>query len=247
MSGLRKHGKEPFLFLFFLPILLCWVLSLVWSHYMRSSCMSHDQWNWTPDKNAMAEPGAALCAQKSSSTALSWFQCGAVGGGHVAMWLPPVARAAPCGTVQRVSLHDPLNLARGWCQLASLYTSFQTVLATRLSRTTPKSNKTKQRVDEHESVWRRLIWTWMEGKLVAGQNCWFILIQIFMLRRHAFLTDGSKQGYLALQFSGDLIFSFHRNFGKKPQNSVTLKELQRWTNGPIQLQSSEKRDTVFYC
>lgn len=31
----------------------------------------------------MAEPGAALCAWKSSSTALPWFQCGGVGGAHV--------------------------------------------------------------------------------------------------------------------------------------------------------------------
>lgn len=80
-----------------------------------------------------------------------------------------------------VSLHDPLNLDRGWWQLASLYTSLQTVLATRLPRTAPKNNKTKGRIGAHEPVWRRLIWTWMEGKLPAGQSYSCILTQIFVM------------------------------------------------------------------
>lgn len=112
--------------------------------------------------------------------------------------LSPVPTAALCGTVQRVSLHDLLNLARGWCQLASLYTSFQAELATRLSRTAPKNNKTKWRIGAHESVWRGLIWTWMEGKLPAGQSYCCILTQIFKLWRHAFPTGGGKQGYISL-------------------------------------------------
>lgn len=151
--------------------------------------------------------------------------------------LPPVQQLSvgQSGCSALVSLHDPLNLARGWCQFPSLYTSFQTVLATRLSRIAPKNNKTKWRVGAHESVWRRLIWTWMEGKLPAGQSYCCILTQIFMLWMHAFLTGGGKQGYLALYFSGNLIFSLYRIFGKKNQNSVTLKNLLRWTNGPFQL------------
>lgn len=144
--------------------------------------MSHKQWNWTPDKNTVAEPGAALCAWKSSSAALTRFQCGAVGGAHVG-WVKGCI--APSCTYSSslwdcVSLHDPPNLARGWWQLASLYTTFQTVLAIRLPRTAPKSNKTKGRVGAHESVWRRLIWTWMEGKLPAGRSYCCMLTPIFV-------------------------------------------------------------------
>lgn len=179
---------------FFLPSLLCWVLSLGWSHYPRSSCVRHKQWDWTPDKNTVAEPEQQSSLALVSVWGCWWCPSGMGGRMHCSL----LHLQQLCGAAQRVSLYDPLNLARGWCQLASLYTSLQTVLACKLSRTAPKSSKTKRRVGAHGSVWRRLIWAWMEGKPPAGQSYCCILTQIFMLWRHAFLTGGGKQGYLAL-------------------------------------------------
>lgn len=183
-SGLRKHGKEPFLFLFFCLFSSAGFWVCCDPITQEAAISAIEQWNWITDKNTMAEPGAAFRAWKSSSAALPWLQGGAVGGAHVG-WVkghidPSCTYSSPLWD-SPVSPHNPLNPTKGWWQLASLYTSFQTVLATRLPRIAPKSNKTKGRVGAHESVRRRLIWTWMEGKLPAGQSYCCLLTQIFVM------------------------------------------------------------------